>query len=413
MKIREVLNIELERIVLTTEDIFILDKLAKEFIFLLKKNGLKAFVGGSLAKGTMIKKTGKQDIDVFVVFDYSDDIFKLEGILKKIKLPGVLKKVHGSRDYFQVDCKEVLFEVIPVVRNEDPELAENVTDVSLSHVVYVKSKIEKNPKLADEIRLAKSFCQANRFYGAESYVKGFSGYSLEVLVIYFGSFEKFLKGIGKKRVIDPLKQFKSDLEVLREINSSKIQGPLVLVDPTFKYRNVLAGLGFETFEKFKEVAKSFLKSPSLEFFKKKEVDISNLKNLALKKKACFVELELSTDRQEGDIAGTKMKKFFDFFIRELERKKQEVIEKVFDYSGKGKKAYGYLVVRELKEIEVRGPHADLTDAVRGFRKSRKVGIYKKGKYLWFKEKISIKGIFEKAKRVSLEMGASAKLVMLK
>ena len=73
----------------------------------------------------------------------------------------------------------------------------------------------------------------------------------------------------------------------------------------------------------------FLKKPGLEFFERKEVDVEGMKEFALDKKARFLELELSSDRQEGDIAGTKMRKIFGFFVRELERKGQKVSEDGF------------------------------------------------------------------------------------
>ncbi|MBU2576128.1 MAG: nucleotidyltransferase domain-containing protein [Nanoarchaeota archaeon] len=405
VNINSILKAELEAISLSREEILKLEKVAKSFITSFKAKGIKAYVGGSLAKGTLIKKERSQDIDIFVVFDYSEDILKLEGVLKKIKLPGKLKKVHGSRDYFQIDCDSVLLEIIPVVKNKDPELAENVTDVSLSHVKYISEEVTKNPKIADEIKLAKAFCWANRCYGAESYVKGFSGYSLEVLVIYFGGFVKFLKGISKIRVIDPIKYFKGERDVLSEINSSKTQGPVVLVDPTYKYRNVCAGLGEETFEKFKVVARNFLKSPSLEYFERKSIDVEGLRKLA----GTFVEINLKTDRQEGDIAGTKMKKLLDFFVRELVRKQQKVLKKEFDYAG-GQNARGYLVVVEKPEIELRGPSEGLDDAVKAFVKAKGKDVVKKKGYYWYKEKSGVAEVFKSVRKVEKEMGASAKLV---
>jgi len=405
MSMKSVLASELERISLSRDEILRMEKIAKTFIVSLKTEGVKAFVGGSLAKGTMVNREGKQDIDIFVQFDYSEDILGLEGILNKIELPGVLKKVHGSRDYFQIVCDEVILEVIPVVKNSDPERAENVTDVSLSHVKYIGGEIKKNPAIADEIKLAKAFCQANRFYGAESYIHGFSGYSLEVLVIYFGGFEKFLKNIGKKKVIDPLKYFKSEREVLSELNSSKLQGPLVLVDPTYKYRNVLAGLGLETFEKFLGIKNEFLKNPSLDYFERKPIDVEGMKKM----KGRFVKVELATDRQKGDIAGTKMKRLLDFFVSQLERKQQKVLVKEFDYDG-GQDAQGYLVVSEKPEIESRGPSVGLEEASNAFLKSKGKNAFQKNKFWWYKEKVSIEGVFESVKRVEKEMGASAKLV---
>jgi len=409
MTIKEILSEELEKIRPSTEEISKLKNISEDFISSLKTKGLIAFIGGSLAKGTLIRKENAQDIDIFVVFDYSEDILKLEKVLKGIKLPGVLKRVHGSRDYFQIICDKSILEVIPVLKNRDPEIAENVTDISLSHVKYVGAEVKKNPAIADEVKLAKAFCQAQRCYGAESYVKGFSGYSLEVLVIYFGSFVKFLKGISKVRVIDPLKYFRGEKEVLSEINASKLQSPIVLVDPTHKYRNVCAGLGAETFEKFNVVAKEFLKNPSLEYFERKSIDVEGLKKFAKLNGAKFVEVDLKTDRQEGDIAGTKMKKLLDFFARGLERKQQKVLKKEFDYLG-GKIAKGYLVVVERLEIELRGPPEGLDGAVKAFVKAKKGNVINKKGYYWYKEKGGVAEVFKLVKKVEMEMGACGKLV---
>jgi tRNA nucleotidyltransferase (CCA-adding enzyme) len=407
MGVKKILNDVLSEISLSESEVSLLKASASEAVKKISSGKVKAFVGGSLAKGTLIRKEGSQDIDVFVVFDNEKNTEKLGAILKKAKLPGKLKVVHGSRDYYQAVSKDTILEIIPVVKNVRPADAENVTDVSLSHVKYVGGKIKKNSALADEIKLAKTFCYANRCYGAEGYIKGFSGYGLEILIIHYGSFVKMLKGLLKRpRTLDPEKAFRGEREVMSELNASKLQSPVIIVDPTYKYRNVLAGLGSETFEKFLKVAYGFLKSSSANFFKKEDIDVGGIRKLASKKKARFIELDLKTDRQEGDIAGTKMKKFFDFICNEFHRKQQEVIGKEFDYSGKGKKAKGYIVVREKKIIDVRGPAVRMVDAVKGFKKANKgAKIFKKKGFLWRREKVSLKKIFSSFKKVGKEMGA--------
>ncbi len=409
MAMKDVLVSELNVIRLSDSEVSGLRSVASDLIRKLKENGLEAFIGGSMAKGTMVRRRGRQDIDIFVVFDYSEDVLKLEGVLEKMKLPGDLKKVHGSRDYFHVDCGDVVLEVIPVVKNSDPELAENVTDMSLSHVKYVKGEIERKPDLAGEVMLAKTFCRAQRCYGAEGYGRGFSGYSLEILVIYFGGFVKFLKGVGKKKVIDPHKYFRNKMEVLRELNSSKLQGPLVVVDPTYRYRNVCAGLGLETFEKFLEVASNFLKSPSLEGFVRKDFDVEGLKNFASDEKARFLELGLFSDRQEGDIAGTKMRKILGFFVRELERNGQEVLRVEFDYSGSGHEAKGYLVVVENEIVERKGPSVGLQEQAAKFCGAKKDSFKRKG-FWWCRESVSVERVLEFVKKVEREMGAEIGLI---
>jgi len=409
MKMSEILDKELKDIKLSKRDVEEFMGLAREFISSLEAKGLKAIVGGSFAKGTAICKSKKQDVDIFVVFEKKEDLEKLRSILGKMELGKKLSVVHGSRDYFQVDVGGAVLEIVPVMKNGDPSKAENVTDVSLSHVKYVVGEINKNKKLADEILLAKSFCKAQRSYGAESYIHGFSGYSLEVLVIYFGGFLEFLKGIRKTQVIDPKKYFKGKQEILRELNQSKMGGPIILIDPTYKYRNVCAGLGEETFERFLKVSGEFLKKPSLEFFELRDIDVGGMKKRTKEKKALFVGLEINTDRPGGDVAGAKMRKFFDFFVDELNRKKQEVLEKEFDYSGEGSNAKGYLVVKEFKEIEVRGPSVKMKGASEKFKKARGKSAYKKKGYWWFKERTSIREIFESCKRVESEMGVGVRI----
>ena len=107
----------------------------------------------------------------------------------------------------------------------------NIIDISPLHTVFVK----KHKKLNDEIRLAKQFCRAQDCYGAESYINGFSGYSCELLVIHYGSFKKLARKAAKwkpKVVIDILKKYKGK-NPLEELNPSKTQSPLVIIDPVF------------------------------------------------------------------------------------------------------------------------------------------------------------------------------------
>ena len=224
-----------------------LEDFIKKFEKKLKilKINAEVFVGGSFAKNTVIKKD-YYDVDVFIRFDKkygNEEISKLTGkILKGFVNVSI---IHGSRDYFRVKISPSFFiEIIPVRKIKNPKDAENITDLSYSHVNYIKRKI-KSQKLLDEMKLAKMFCYANHCYGAESYIKGFSGYSLELLIYYYGSFLKFIKTISKmenKIVLDIEKQYKNKQEILMDLNSSKLKSPIVLIDPTYKQRNTLAAL---------------------------------------------------------------------------------------------------------------------------------------------------------------------------
>ena len=161
---------------LTNDFVNRIDKKIKEL-----KIEVEIFIGGSFAKRTVIKKD-HYDVDIFLRFDkkYNNEVSELA---RKI-LAGMenVSLIHGSRDYFKIKLKEDFFiELIPVIKVKKPEESLNITDLSYSHVKYINKNI-KSEKIRDEIMIAKAFCYANHCYGAESYIKGFSGYAIELLV---------------------------------------------------------------------------------------------------------------------------------------------------------------------------------------------------------------------------------------
>ncbi|MDP3986832.1 MAG: nucleotidyltransferase domain-containing protein, partial [Nanoarchaeota archaeon] len=249
------------------------------------------FVGGSFARKTLIRK-GDYDIDLFIRFDkkHKDISGITEQLIKKSGLKEV-SKIHGSRDYFRIKISENLFfEIIPVKKIKTPKEADNITDLSYSHVKYIKKKIKKEETLR-EIRLAKAFCYASRCYGAESYIKGFSGYSLELLIYHYKSFANFIKSMSRikeKLIIDIEKYYKNKNTILLDLNASKVKSPIILVDPTYKTRNVLAALSDETFKRFQKYCADFLKNPSEEKFRLEKKDIKKIERQANKNDHEFI-----------------------------------------------------------------------------------------------------------------------------
>ncbi|MEK6898324.1 MAG: nucleotidyltransferase domain-containing protein [Nanoarchaeota archaeon] len=405
-KIDLVLKEALGKVKPEKEEMELLNKLLKEFIFKLGKNlkqsrlNAEIFVGGSFAKGTIIKKD-IYDADIFLRFKKGkENISELtEKMLKGIGH----EKVHGSRDYFKVKIDEnFLIEIIPVIKIKNPKEAENVTDMSYSHVYYVKKKIKG--KILDEIRLAKAFCHANGCYGAESYIKGFSGYALELLVYHYGSFQKFVKAITKinqdknsrirstspklgqsKEIIDIEKHFKNKQEILMNLNDAKLQSPIVLIDPTYKQRNVLAALSMETFLRFKKICNEFLKKPNAKFFEIKKTDAEKIKRESERKKLEFVSLTIKTDKQEGDIAGSKLLKFYNHLENEIDRF-FEIKKKYFEYNKK-ESANCFFSVKNKNEITLNGPAINDKKNKERFIKTHKNTFIKKGR-IFAKEKIN-------------------------
>ncbi len=360
-----------------------LNKLTEKLNDKINELGIDAetFIGGSFAKDSFIKKES-YDVDVFVRFNrkYKDEISNLLKRILEKTFKEKISTIHGSRDYFRIKKSYDLFvEFIPVIKIRKPEEAENVTDLSYFHVKYIRKKI-KSEKILDEIKLAKAFCYANGCYGAESYIGGFSGYSLELLIYYYRGFLNFIKAVTKmkdKIIIDIEKNFKDKQEIMMNLNTNKLKSPIILIDPTYKQRNVLAALSKETFEKFKEACKRFLKNPSEEAFEIKKIDYEKIKKDALKKDYEFILIETKTNKQEGDVAGSKLMKFYKFLSQEI-NKFFEIKNKGFDYNKKQSAKY-FFVAKRKKEILISGPLVKDKENVKRFKEKHKKTFEKAGR----------------------------------
>ncbi len=225
-------------------------KIITEFSKKVKIKNAKIEVGGSIAKDTWLK--GEHDIDIYIKFNKK--LYEKKDISaitqKALEKHHETERVHGSRDYYRIYESEYIIEVIPILDISKASQAKNITDISPFHVKYIK----KHKKLVDEIRLAKAFCKANNLYGAESYIKGFSGYVLEILTSHYGSFNKLMKAAAKwdsRTVLDPAQHYKYK-NVLFTMNRSKLTSPLTLVDPVQAERNAAAGLGEKKYLKLKK-----------------------------------------------------------------------------------------------------------------------------------------------------------------
>ncbi|VVB82518.1 CCA-adding enzyme [uncultured archaeon] len=398
MKINEILKEVGKRINPSEEELKFINKFLKNFIELVEKKfnqskiNAELFIGGSFAKKTLIKK-GQYDIDIFVRFDskYKEkDISKLtEKAIKSAKI-GKISTIHGSRDYFRINVSPLFFvEVIPVIKVKNTKDAGNITDLSYFHVGYIRKKFGEE-KMLEEVRLAKAFCHATNCYGAEGYIQGFSGYALELLVLHYKGFFNFVKAMTKirdKEIIDIEKLYKNKQEIEMNLNDAKRNSPIILIDPTYKERNALAALSKETFEKFQDICKKFVKSPSEKFFEDKKIDVGKIKENAKKNNYEFLLLEAKTNKQEGDIAGSKLIKFYRHLSSEI-NKLYELKQNEFEYNGKKEAKYVF-VVKKRNEIIISGPHSSDKKNVEMFKKKHR-DVFTKGDRVYAREKITKK-----------------------
>jgi len=270
-------------------------------------------IGGSFGKGTYLKNDF--DVDIFCRFQNSKNLsLDLEKILKKAKKKILKKK--GSRDYFQIKENKLKFEIIPTIKIDKIKEAHNTTEHSIYHVDFLKEKMSKDRNLVDEIRLAKQFFKAKKLYGAESYIQGFSGHIIDLLVVYYGSFKKLLEGISnwkEQTIIDINKTYKSQKEILSKIEKDK-QSNLIIVDPILKTRNAARALSCENY--FKAILLAQDKKNSLrekDFIIKNNTskkEEQNTKKFAKEFDLKLIEYKISIvkDFQSQDIVGSKLLK---------------------------------------------------------------------------------------------------------
>ena len=308
----------------------LVSKKVNSFLSQLKQAlpGLKPELAGSFAKDTWL--SGDHDIDIFIKFPYkkyhSQDISKL--LERKLTAH---TKVHGSRDYFQVQSQGYMFELIPVLDINSAEKAKNVTDVSPLHSIWVKKHIKGK---ADEIRLVKQFTKANNLYGAESYIKGFSGYLLEVLTIHYKGFNNFIKKASQwsqEEIIDPEKNYKNKAKIKSTLNPSK-HSHLIVIDPVQKSRNIAAALSEKKYKEFISICNKFLHNPSTSFFEKKKFSLSELKQPGEN----VIYIELQPLQGKKDIVACKILKVLDFLKDRMELNSFKVKDLGFEFDKIGR-----------------------------------------------------------------------------
>jgi tRNA nucleotidyltransferase (CCA-adding enzyme) len=223
-------------------------------------------IGGSYAKGTWLQ--GEVDLDIFIKLKNDTDEKTFESVGKKIGFDA-LKKFkpyvrYSDHPYVEASVKGTLVNVVPCYDVEAGQW-KSAADRSSFHTKFILQSLDQAKK--DEVRLLKKFLTAMDIYGAEIAKEGFGGYVAEVLVLHYGSFLGVLEAasnfVQNQIIGNPTKKFET---------------PLVIIDPVDSNRNLGTAISAESVGKFVLSARSFLKKPSLSFFKPKPLR-PNKKNL--------------------------------------------------------------------------------------------------------------------------------------
>lgn len=323
--------------------------------------------GGSTAKGTFLK--GDYDVDVFVRFitlknDLSD---QLELFLADFSTEYniVIERIHGSRDYFTFTYEGLFFEVVPVKYVSEVSEVENVTDMSPLHVDWIKQHLTSS--IQDDIRLAKQFCKSALVYGAESYINGVSGHVLDILMVEYGSFDKWIHAVSSwsgVTVVDPNKHHK---DVFTSLNQSKLVSPLIVIDPVDAHRNAAAALSQEKYEVLISACKRFIASPSSDFFLIPHFDVEQLRKNIQSHESLFV-LKVTPQEGKKDVVATRILKVFEFLDRHLQLNEFMVRESNWFYGEEASYLYYFVDATLLESIVIRqGPPLSLPNDVQKFK----------------------------------------------
>jgi tRNA nucleotidyltransferase (CCA-adding enzyme) len=205
-------------------------------------------------------------------------------------------------------------------------------------------------------------------YGAESYIHGFSGHVLELLILHYDSFEKLLKATTKWKapiIIDIEKHYDSAAAALLRLNEAKIQSPVIIIDPVQPDRNAAAALSRKAFEVFKQRAQGFLKKPGKEYF-----DIRVNKATIKKQWKLYSILfkTAKTPRGKPDVVGCKLLAKYEKAIKLFKENEFPLVHADWRYGEK--QTIAWYVLRNItmpKEREQQGPPASIQAAVETFR----------------------------------------------
>jgi len=251
----------------------------------------EVMAAGSAARNTHLR--GDRDIDIFVLFPkgVKREIFVEEGLrLGKMIFRGhEWEKAYSEHPYIRGNIGGFDVEVVPSYKIEKGQLPESSVDRSPFHMAYLMEKLTENDR--KEVRLLRQFLKGIGCYGADLKVSSVPGYVVELLILEYGNFDACLSAVSKwkdREVIDIEKHHGNGEGLL-----DRFDGPLVMVDPVDKNRNVSAALSLNQYSRFIAAARAFLKRPSMNFFFPKEVKpwpLRKVKEMLSKKELVGVKI---------------------------------------------------------------------------------------------------------------------------
>ncbi|AEH25137.1 CCA tRNA nucleotidyltransferase [Pyrococcus yayanosii] len=363
MDVHEVIERVLARVKPGEGERKLVDSITRELIKIAEEEieefglDVRPVLVGSIAKDTYL--SGDHDVDLFLAFpidvplkEVREEGFRLARMIGE-RLEGY-EIGYAEHPYVRARYRGFHVDIVPCYDVKDWREVRTAVDRSILHTRWV---IENLGGRNDEVRLLKRFFKGLRAYGSEAYVRGFSGYLAEILVIHYGSFLDVLEKADlmlKQKIIDPARWLRREPEIAMKTVGREIKedNPLIVLDPVDPRRNVAANLSWERFALFYFGAMRFLKSPSEEFFFPRTA-VGDYRAELRRKGTHLVTLLFDPPGLVDDVLLPQIEKSARGIARALELEGFTVLG--FDYGGD----YIFIEVGELSRPAVRvkrGPH---------------------------------------------------------
>ncbi len=248
------------------------------------------FLGGSVAKGTELNES---DLDIFLLFKEEFDPYAIVETLKRY-FPDA-REEYSEHPYILVTIDGIEVDIVPAYfLSEGSEIKTSVDRTPL-HVKFVRENLGENEK--KEAKILKYFLKKIGIYGAESSIRGFSGYSAELLIYKFKTFENVLAFFR-----DGIPPIILEVNEAAKANLSKFKEPLVLVDPVDPNRNVTANVSISNLSTLIIASKLFCWDNAEKFFfpaKQIHEIPENVVAISIKCKKCKEDVVISNLRRVG------------------------------------------------------------------------------------------------------------------
>ena len=245
---------------------------------------------------------------------------------------------HSEHPYIHIRKKGFEADIVPCFRVKSGADIKSAVDRTPFHCAYIQEKING---LQDDVLLLKQFMKGIGVYGSEVKTGGFSGYLAEILVIYYNGFGNVLKNAADWKAGEII-----DLEKHRSVDHAH---PLVAADPTDPKRNVAAALSLTKFSLFIDRARAYLKTPSRDFFIKKEyppLSKTDFQNIMKKRGTHWIGITFETPKKADDTLYPQLFRL-EKSLEELFQRNEFVVMKTYSWAEEKS-----VILMELREDEL-------------------------------------------------------------